>query len=50
MRLSGIGVLISSDWMKPSRLPSAAYTAELVPWSMGFSVSRGGAEEATEST
>ena len=50
IRWSGIGVLISSDWMKPRRLPSAAYTAELVPWSIGFSDSSGGAEAATEST
>ena len=50
IRCSGMGVLISSDWMNPSRVPSAAYTAELVPWSTGLSESSGGADEATDST
>ncbi len=50
IRCSGIGVRISSDWMNPSSRPSAANTAELVPWSIGFSDSSAGAEAATEST
>src|SRR3954468_5812414 len=41
------GVRSSLAWMKPRRVPSAEYTREVAPSSIGFEVSSGGAEFAT---
>src|SRR4051795_8224618 len=47
MSFDETGVRSSLAWMKPRRVPSAEYTREVAPSSIGLLVSSGGAEFAT---